>query len=552
MPQGAVSEVTIKQNFWPIFAVLVIGLIVAASVSWILDHPFGISWDEAQYFNRVQEDVRIFDVGGFRALAKSFLLEDRVRPPAYRVLMFPFSYLLGFSPAKARFVSLSFFVISLLFVYLATRRIAGRAAGAFAVIFLCLCPEIIFPTIVFGTEYALYLSIAAMLYFLYAQCEGQEESPQNWIGLGLAFALGTLAKASFWMIGGPILLLSFIIGRKIGVGPGSRFFFKSIVLGAIFALPWWILNARDAFWLASYARNYIRHSLGPPSFETWLRLLSSVAQSVIGVPLVILAILIIVSSTLGHFKSVDKRKNNIQKMALWVSFLSGVPLLFAILTGTNHNLRYITPALIPFAIGLGLLFDRTQKIHARFSVVISGMLFFIQLVMIMVPAVHPVVFPLHAKASIERPPWLVMARLEQWDWNQLREAARGYGLEEPSVSFLGNGRAFNLAQIMYPWYVHMERVPKVKWLWRYEDGPINLDKIMDSINDSDIVLTAPHYVGEEADKQDLDNQYNDEFARRLGTDSEFEGPIRIRMGRFEPIDIAVFVNKHSLHADLKG
>ena len=81
------------------------------------------------------------------------------------------------------------------------------------------------------------------------------------------------------------------------------------------------------------------------------------------------------------------------------------------------------------------------------------------------------------------------------------------------------------------------------WLWRYEDGAIDWDKVAISANKSDIVLTAPTYVGMRMDKQDLDNRYNAEFVERLKLGATFCGPIDLQMGRFELVDILAFVNQ---------
>jgi hypothetical protein len=64
---------------------------------------------------------------------------------------------------------------------------------------------------------------------------------------------------------------------------------------------------------------------------------------------------------------------------------------------------------------------------------------------------------------------------------------------------------------------------------------------MDSADESDIVMTAPHYGGELRYKENLDNQYNAEFADRLSWDPRFRGPIRVEMGRFDPIEIDLFL-----------
>jgi hypothetical protein len=139
-----------------------------------------------------------------------------------------------------------------------------------------------------------------------------------------------------------------------------------------------------------------------------------------------------------------------------------------------------------------------------------------------------------------------MARFDQWDWRPIRDISNNCGLETPKISYLGNGRAFNPPQIEYPWVPWATKTTSyadVSWLWRYEDGPLDWQKVMDSAEKSDIVLTAPHFVGEAPYKEDIDNQHNAEFAGRLANDPLFRGPIHLTMGRFEPIDVVVFVKK---------
>lgn len=83
---------------------------------------------------------------------------------------------------------------------------------------------------------------------------------------------------------------------------------------------------------------------------------------------------------------------------------------------------------------------------------------------------------------------------------------------------------------------------EVRWLWRYEEGSINWDKIRNSLVECDVVMTAPNYVGERNDKQYLDNKYNKEFADWLANDLRFRGPTRFQMGRFQPTEILAFSN----------
>jgi hypothetical protein len=132
----------------------------------------------------------------------------------------------------------------------------------------------------------------------------------------------------------------------------------------------------------------------------------------------------------------------------------------------------------------------------------------------------------------------------------VREISKTCGVDSPKISYLGGGREFNPPAIQYPWVAAVASTrlskfhfPDVTWLWRYEDGPVGWQKVMASAGQSDIVITAPHYIGEVKYKEDQDNRNNSEFADRLSVDPRFQAPIRFQVGRFEPIDVAVFVKR---------
>jgi hypothetical protein len=165
-------------------------------------------------------------------------------------------------------------------------------------------------------------------------------------------------------------------------------------------------------------------------------------------------------------------------------------------------------------------------------------------------------------------PWRVMMRYEQWDWKPVWDISnscdigtprilfvKGQGFNgqvqygwnnpigKPRISYLGNGRAFNGSQIQYPWLAQGLPPPDVTWLWRYEDGPIDWQTVLNLVDRSDLAITAPHYVGQVTDLQNVDNQYNEEFATRLSHDPRFQGPIRLEMGQLDPVKVLVFLKK---------
>jgi hypothetical protein len=168
--------------------------------------------------------------------------------------------------------------------------------------------------------------------------------------------------------------------------------------------------------------------------------------------------------------------------------------------------------------------------------------------------VYPVVFPNTEPVDLGfingALPWRTMVRFDQWDWSAVREISKTCGVNPPKIAYLGGGREFNPPAIQYPWVAAAASTrlskfnfPDVTWLWRYEDGPLDWRKVMDSAAQSDIIITAPHYVGQVKYKEDQDNQHNLEFTDRLSGDPRFQGPIRIQVGRFEPVEVAVFLKR---------
>jgi hypothetical protein len=159
--------------------------------------------------------------------------------------------------------------------------------------------------------------------------------------------------------------------------------------------------------------------------------------------------------------------------------------------------------------------------------------------------IYPVVFPNTGPVELGfvngAPPWRVMVRFDQWNWKPVHDISANCGLETPTISYLGAGRAFDPPHIESPWVedpasadVSASRLPYPNWLWRYEDGPLDWRKVMEGADHSDIVVTAPGYVGEVSNKEDLDNQHNVEFADRLSHDPLFQAPVHLTMGRFAP------------------
>ncbi len=534
-------------NLWVLFAAVTVVAIVAAAISWSLAHPYGTYWDEAQYLNEVSTDILRLRSGELFRLGGRLFFADTSRPPAYRILALPFLALTGFHTTVARLSSLVWFALSAWFIYAATRRVASQVAAAFAVLIFSLSPEIVSASIRFGTEGPLYLSTGAMLYYLFACWDGGSERRLNWIGLGLALGLGALSKSSFAAIAAPVLVFWFVARCWMNLGlPKLTALYKACALGVIIAAPWWLLDEKEARGLAMYARGYIRHSLGPPSLMTWARWFGIAWQCLLGHCISIVVGLIAITAVVKIYSKRHLIWTPLQKAALVACACATVPIILAQLSGTNHLLRHVSPAVIPFAVGFGLLADRTGWIRSRAALAVSSVLFGAQLLMILGPAVFPNNHPVSKGFITGTLPWRVMSRVDQWDWKPIRTISESCGVETPTISYLGNGPTFNPPQIEFPWVPWPPKAAshfEVVWLWRFEDGPMDWPKVMNAAGETDFVLTAPQYLGDPEDRDNLDNQNNAAFADRLYHDPRFQGPIELQMGRFQPVQVLVFAKK---------
>ncbi len=540
-----------ERNFWPFLAAAAVLVIILAAIRWSLAHPFGIHWDEAEYFDEAGIDLQRLLSGSFLKLGGRILMKGWGIPPAYRLLALPFLGLFGFHTTVARMVSLACFALSAWFIYLAARRIGGQVAGAIAVLIFALSPEVVSASIFFGTDAPLYLATSAMLYYLFAFWSDSSERPTNWIGLGVAVGLGCLSKTSFVLIALPVIAFAFVIRRYKYPGvPSLPSQFKAAALASLIAGPWWLLNVKAAFGYAHYARGFVRNSLGPPSLITWMHWFNSVLQCLLGHGISIFIALVVIACLRMAILKREAILNPLQRTALGACACAGAPIVFTQLSGTNHLLRHISPAVIPLAIAIGVLSVQTGWIESKVSIAVASALFCAQLLMIVTPVLRPNTHSVDSRFVNGGPPWQVMARVDQWDWQQVRDISYSCGLDAPKISFLGGGREFDPPHIVYPWVLHGVSIdhnavdrPDVTWLWRYEEGPLDWQKVMNAVNQSDIVLTAPHLQGEFNNTHNLDNQHNAEFEERLSHDSSFRGPIRIETGRFQPIEVDIFLKK---------
>jgi hypothetical protein len=550
--EKAMEKSKSESNFWPLAAAAVAIVIILAAIHWSLGHPYGVHWDEGEYINDVRIDLQRLQTFRVITLGRRILVDSYDRPPAYRLLAFPFLLPFGYHATLARLSSLTCFGLAACFIYLAMRRIAGRTASALAVFVFILSPEVISASRFFSTDAPVFLATAALFFYLFVSWTDATPRTSTWIGLGLAIGLGLWSKTSFLLVAPPALAFAlFASFRKHRSLRDLVPIVEAGVLGVALAAPWWLVNFRHAMGYAQFARNTVRNSLGPLSPVMLRQWSASIFQGLLGHGIGILIALLAIAWFAKAIIGKETLLNPLHRNVLGACACAGLPLVLAQLTSSNDLLRYLTPAIIPLAIVAGVLADSTGWVRSKTAMAVSSFLIFGQLGMLL----YPVAFP--NKELVEMGlvngglPWQVLTRYDQWDLKPLREISESCGLEAPKISFLGGARPLYPPQIEYPWVAALTSTrlkdinlpPDPVWLWRYEDGPLDWQKVMDAAGQSDMVLTMPGYVGETVYKEDVDNEHNEEFAKRLSHDPRFQGPIRLEMGRFTPTEILVFPKK---------
>lgn len=534
-----------SQRLWIGVTLLTVVALAIAATFWIFEHPYGTNWDEARYINRAYRDVAFFRQNGLSGMLGVLVGEDRTRPPAYRILVLPITLLTGANPYLLRLLSLASLGVTLWFTYQVGKRIAGVTAGAFAVAFLALCPIVVAPGMRFYVDFPLYLAIALFLYFLLRDWN-QPQPTRNWIGLGIALGLGAMAKPPFVFVAAPALgFVLLLLWRNLITAPKLSSLIKACGLATLIALPWWVFNFKPALAKAFKSGGFVRHSLGPKgspeALSNWLYMFM---QTMLGPALALLLLGILVTAIILLVQR-QLRLETAQWTAIALCLVASLPMLLTSAFATNQNPRLVAPALLPLAIGVGALAALTGWTTSRWLAAAAVTVMVFQLVVMVSPTPGEPRYQegdVASKGLLWGNPTNVMRREELWDWDQLRRLTRDRQIDKPLIAYLGGGSGLSAPELGSPWVVANEEA-EVRWIWRYEDGAIDWNKVLDVVKASNVVVTALDVVGYSPNKTDIDNQHNLELVQRLKQMSEFAQPIEIKMGRFDRDTVIVFLRK---------
>jgi len=542
-----------EHQYWKVFALIIIGIVLTVMIVWNLRHPYSTGWDEANYINRIYEDSFAYEEGGIIGLAKALLVQGRIRPPAHRLMMLPLSLTVGPEPRILRFCSILFFLLTLFFFYKTVAILSGRPVGYMMAAMLAICPGFVAAAMRIYTEPPLFLGIASSFYFLVRYFSKPESQRLSLAGLSCSLALGLLAKLTFVQVVGPAMLVA-LITTVWGADNKPRFrqLLIACVMGGILVSPFYALNLGRYLGYAKYAWDFGGRSLLQPNYLSNLQLLLSYDLG----PLLAVVVFIVLALALSKRMSGKKDSTDRRRRILLVAFAAGAaPLFLTHILMPNPDPKITTAAVIPFLMVVAMLMRNEFLAHRWFSISFAILISLQGLILALVLNFVPNGYakPTHEVLNLPVPKLfyqlladsrlifhhtlMATPQVAQWNWDKLYETVSSHCPEMPKIGYIGGGEAYGTPQIEYPWIRRNEKVSVIS-VWSRHTGDFNPELISKNIGNMDVLLTIPSSIG-----YPNQSQFNDEFYNMLANDSRFTGPQSFRMGTGENEVVYIFFRK---------
>ncbi|MDQ7773237.1 MAG: hypothetical protein RDU13_06910 [Elusimicrobiales bacterium] len=294
---------------------------------------------EAARVTVVQKYLAAYEAEGPVALlGTGSVTGGAAQPPLYYLTYLPVLKFVTSDIGAAVFLVNAFYLSLLLaFVYYALRRhrnavsslTAAAAAASFP--FVLECARSLSPQIA-------TLAFTAGFWCFYLNSDDFEK-PKPLFWMGLMFSLGVLTDAFYWVYILPLMPMMF----AVATGHMNRSeMLKGLLPGIVAGVPWYLMNALS-FYNAWLARAAAGADLSRWDKFWWL-LKASAGE--MHLPFFLLG----AAAMLWMYYSVFMPYQGKEKIGLWFA----VPYLFFTLLGLRQA-EYMYPALLPFAIALGVM-----------------------------------------------------------------------------------------------------------------------------------------------------------------------------------------------------
>jgi hypothetical protein len=474
-------------------------------------YPLTIGWDEAGYFNQILSDQGMLQTNGLEKLLRSFVSVESHRPPAYRLAAVPWWLVAAPNVTALRVLAVLGLAVSALLMFRAGFHVAGTSAGTVAAVVTFFSASTVSAAIAIGTETTLYPSVALVIFSLGRVATHRRLDRTGALALVCGVGLGSLSKTSFFLVAIPGAL-AFVSAAMVLRMPRQAILhvIATGLLGGLLASPWWLVNWRYAVEYARYASGFSRHAF------PWL---PAVVEDLLGAPFAA-ALVVLLTAAAWTTRRRHVVRDDGALLAAITCLGMIVPVALTHFAGVNHNMRLLSPVILPLSLLVGLAYRALDWRGTRVALTAF------------VPLLQ--VGSLHRGVFADVP--------DQWQWDVLRAIASRCPTPTPRVAYLGNGSSMNPPHIAMPWVRHHESVD-VRWLWRFEQGPIDWDRIHATADSSQVIVTVRGMTGLPENAQQLDNAHNQEFFTWLSSDDRFDGPIPLRADVRSEHVIDVFVSK---------
>ena len=320
----------------------VVATTVAVALRWILLHPGISGWDQIQYIDLSLKDGLTRRLDGAGALRDALFNDYRWMPPGTRFLGLPLVLLHHDGNAAFRLLSLALFLVSILLVFDAGRRLSGMAAAAGAAALVAVAPIWVRGSEEFMSETALIPALALALWCL---VRGAGPVPPRILPvvMGAALGFGMLAKFSFAPLAAVFLVMLAVASWQHRRWTG---FLVTLLVSSLLAWPFYAYDGLRYIAYGRFAALWPLDEMSGHGLGYVRNYVTELAGSAVGLPALLLlpvALVLVVRALLRA-----RVQGSVAAPRRSIAIACGAMLVLTVLPhifGHNQNARYVLGAL---------------------------------------------------------------------------------------------------------------------------------------------------------------------------------------------------------------
>ena len=342
--------------------VLVVAIACVVSLRWTLSNPHIAGWDQIQYVTIALEDALTRKLDGAGALRDALFNDYRWMPPGVRFLAMPLVLAHRVTETDFRLFTLVLFVLSLLVLFDAARRISTPAVAAGACALVAVAPVWVRASEDFMSETAMIPATVLVLWCLVRESEPVRPRLTP-VLMGAALGFGMLARFSAAPLTAIILLMLAVDAWR--TRSWSRVL-VTVLVASLVAWPSYAYNGVRYVAYGRFAASWPLDQLPDRGLAYAWSYVSQLGRAVFGLPLLVLpfGIVLVVLALARPERLRDEAPGVLTASVAGRRFVGvgcGLILLSMLLPhifGHNQNPRYLLGALpvlsVFLAAGCGL------------------------------------------------------------------------------------------------------------------------------------------------------------------------------------------------------